>query len=83
MPKYKMKDLCQDIRKAGDDFGFYVSGEYARKLAARYLSDQEVAEDLESNGLQHNPLTYSDKTGEKAVHAWFAALINQELEQAA
>lgn len=83
MSKYRMTDLCDDIRKAGGDFGFYVSGEYARKLAARYLSDQEVAEDLEANGLQHNPLTYSDETGEKAVRAWFAALINQEMEQAA
>ena len=78
-----MTDLCDDIRKAGDEFGVYVNGTYARKLAVRYLSDQAVAEDLEANGLQHNPLTYSDETGEKAVRAWFAALINKEMEQAA
>lgn len=83
MPKNGLSALCKNIQTIGGEHGIRVNRDYARKLAVRYLTDQAAQQDLEANGLQHDPLTYKDETGEKAVRAWFAALINQEAEVAA
>lgn len=83
MPKNGFSALCKNIQTIGGEHGMRVNRDYARKLAVRYLTDKATQQDLEANGLQHDPLTYKDETGEKAVRAWFTALINQKAKVAA
>lgn len=50
------------IKEAGQFYGVSVSVRHAKSLAGKYL-----------DSLEHNPLTYSDETGEEACRRWFAS----------
>jgi len=83
VPKYTMSQLRNKLKQVAAEEGMRLNNDYAKKLAARYLIEQRADQDLEDNGLSYNPLNHSDVTADKAIRAWFAALINQEVKEAA